>query len=94
MPIANIVDCRTNRYNINVMVVFEDSWHDNCIKDATQFNFVDNIDYLGIKETTVERAIKFANKRFTNEVTLYLYDVGECNYIDYSYIDNNNLLVR
>lgn len=88
MPVANIVDHRTNSYNVNVMAIFEDSYHDNVVKDATQFEVIDDIMYLGIKETTIEKAIMYATTYIKSRVTLYLYNVGEENYSDYDTIED------
>ena len=95
MPVTNIIDNRTNKYDVNIMVIFEDSWHDNTIKGASQFNdSIDDIDYLGIKRTTIASALRYAQEHISSEVTLYIYDIGCNNHINYDYIDENNKLVR
>lgn len=87
MPVSNIIDRRTNIYNVEVMVIFEDSWHDNDIEGGTKFEQIDKVDYIGIELTTIETAIKYAAQEWPNHyVTLYLYDVGTENYIDYNTI--------
>lgn len=86
MPIVNIVDERRNKYDVNVMAILEDAWHDNCIDGATYHNsdVGDEISYIGIQKTTIENIIKLANEKWGNiQLTLFLYDVGENNYFDY-----------
>lgn len=91
MPTCNIIDNRTNKFKVDIMVIFEDSWHDNTIEGATQFD--DNIPsssevlYLGIRQTTIDLAIKYAAQQWTQPVTLFLYDVGADNYVDYQHIE-------
>jgi hypothetical protein len=95
MPISNIVDKRSNIFNVNIMAVFEDSWHYNCVENATQFDdSIDNITYIGIKQTTIEKAIKYASINWINPVTLYIYDIGTNNYCDYDHIDDDGQIVK
>ena len=81
MPLANIVDHRSNKYCIKVDAVFEPSWHDNSIKDkhktTTQFPIpeTDEFHCEDLNKTTVVEAIEYAN-RWEQPVTLYLYDYG------------------
>ena len=94
MPITNIVDKRTNKYNVDVMAIFEDSWHNDSSENTLQFNITNNgIEYIGIRKTTITRAIKYAEQHISSDVTLFIYDVGVENYVDYDYIDENNKLV-
>ena len=75
--ICNIVDHRTNRYDVNVDVVFEPSQHDNSIAGATQFTWgQEAFSCEGLSDTTIVRAIEFANERWDCPVTLFLYDSG------------------
>ena len=89
MPVANIVDYRKRcRYDVNVNVCYESSWHDNSIIGATRFDEPDDpmagCDYLGIRQTTIGLAIRYAAQEWPLEpVTLYLYDAHVNNYADY-----------
>jgi hypothetical protein len=79
MPVVNIVDHRTNKYNVEVDAVFEPAWHDNSIKGSTKFNKTKDKDFFieGTNKTTVEDAIDYINQRFKKiPVTMYLYDSG------------------
>ena len=75
MPLANIVDDRTNRYNINCTVVAEHSSHDNGIDGATQFSVKDQdkLLYHEFGTTTIVDAVNWANQQ-SCPVTLFLYD--------------------
>jgi len=85
MPVANIVDNRSNQYDVTVDVVLELSSHNNSIKGATQFSKSKNkftIDDLN--KTTIEDAINHVNQKFKNDaITLYLYDAGSSPAEDY-----------
>ena len=75
MPICNIIDRTTNNCNCDISVIYDDSWHDNGVYGARQFevyepNTPPNIDYLGITKTTIELAIKYANQRWDHPITL------------------------
>lgn len=75
MPVANIIDHRSNTANINVYAVFEPSWHDNSCPAATQFAQTDD-DWTveELANTTVEQAIAYANAQWMAiPVTVYLY---------------------
>ena len=88
MPICNIIDRRTNKYDVNVMAIYEDSWHDNSCPNSTRFKDTgDGVSYLGIGETTVDHAIQYARQRWpTQALTLFLYDLGVNNYVDHKTI--------
>ena len=75
MSVANIVDDRSNRLDINCCVVAEHSSHDNDAKGATQFSMDDQNEmmYQELFNTTIEKAISWGNK-FKCPITLYLYD--------------------
>ena len=78
MSLANIVDRRKNsRYNVEVDVVFEPSWHDNSSEGATQFMHDDEqlLTIDSMDDTTVEEAVKKCDD-WDLPVTLYLYDKG------------------
>ena len=79
MPIANIIDNRTNRYNAEVSVVFEDSSHDNGITGSSIYRDAemqdDSVDYFCIARTTISAAIIYATK-WNHDITMYLYDIG------------------
>lgn len=82
MPIVNVVDHRTNKYDVNVDVVAEPAYHDNSIKGATKFTkpkskkefYVDSLN-----KTTLEDAINYINnkQKFKDiPITIFLYDAG------------------
>jgi hypothetical protein len=75
MPIVNIIDHRTNKYNIKVDVVFEPSCHDNSISEATKFNWSEEFMVDALYETTIEDSIKYAEK-YKTPTTMFLYDSG------------------
>ena len=95
MPICNIIDGRKNHYDVNVMAIIEDSWHDNVCPNATQFPTSDDIvDYLGIRNTTIENVIKYATQEWPmHPLTLFLYDSNSNNHVSYETIvaDDNKL---
>lgn len=85
MPVANIIDKRTNKYDVICQAIFESSWHDNVVAGATRFPTDEPADeclYFCIGRVTVGRAIEFAQEKWEIPVTLYLYDVTEDNHID------------
>ena len=82
MPIVNIVDRRTNKYDVNVDAVIEPAWHDNSVKDATQFKkpkmkkefYIDSLN-----KTTIEDAINHINDKQKYQdipITIFIYDAG------------------
>ena len=74
--IANIVDHRSNHYNVNCDVVFEPSEHDNSCNGATQFSWGSKeFRYDELLNTTIVMAIEYARK-WDCPVTMYLYDNG------------------
>ena len=81
MPVANILDCRSCKYDVNVDVVFEPSFHDNTADGATQFEDdgpeLDEGEFEidELVDTTVSKAIEYA-KKFSIPVTVFLYDKG------------------
>ena len=90
MPVANIIDNRTNHYKVDVSIVYEFSWQDNCINGATQFT---EEDYLCkyIETTTISYAIAFANQNWPeNAITLFLHDIGYEDYKDHDTINIKN----
>jgi hypothetical protein len=72
--IANIIDKRTNRYDVRCDVAFEPSWHDNTIKGATQFWRTRSFSYDEMRNTTIAQAIEFA-QQWDEPVTMFVYDV-------------------
>ena len=74
MPIANIIDNRTNRYNSEVSVVFDDSI---IYRAAEPQNH--SVNYFGIARTTISAAIIYATK-WTQDITIYLYDIESNNH--------------
>ena len=74
--ISNIVDRRTNTYDVNVDAVFEPCQHDNSIEGATQFTWGnEEFSYDELSGTTIVAAIEYARK-WDCPVTLFLYDRG------------------
>lgn len=73
--IANVVDNRTNKYDVNIDAVFEPSWHDNGIENATKFPQINSIMYEELCGTTVQEAIHHASQ-WLYPITLFLYDPG------------------
>lgn len=75
--INNIVDHRTNKYNVHCDAIFEPSCHDNSIKGATQFTWgTQTFTYEELLNTTIVRAIEHAQK-FGCPVTMFLYDIDK-----------------
>ncbi len=82
MPITNIVDHRSNHYDVTVMVIFTDSSKDNW-KKGTQFPFRNIVNYIRIGQTTIADAIGYINQEYpTCDITMNLYDL-DINYHDY-----------
>ena len=73
--IGNIVDRRSNKYNVEVDAAFEASSSDNTLEGASQFVNEGKI-YDDLLENTVEKAIQKAIK-YSIYVTVFLYDKGE-----------------
>jgi len=76
MPIANIIDKRTNSYDTRCDCIFEPSCHDNDIEDAAQFDWSEEITYEELLGTTVYSALVFA-EQWNSPVTMFLYDIGK-----------------
>jgi hypothetical protein len=75
--ICNIIDRRTNSYNVCCDVCFEPSQHDNSIEGATKFTWGrEEFGYDELKNTTIVLAIEYAQK-YDCPVTMFLYDVSE-----------------
>lgn len=72
--IANIIDKRTNKYDVRCDIAFEPSWHDNSIKGATQFYRTRTFSYDEKRNTTIVEAIEFA-QQWDEPVTMFVYDV-------------------
>ena len=72
--IANVIDKRTNKYDVRCDVAFEPSWHDNTIKGATQFWRTRSFSYEEKRNTTISEAIEFAQE-WDFAVTMFVYDV-------------------
>lgn len=73
MPVVNVVDRRTNKYDVRCDVVYEPAWHDNSITGATKFKKTEHFSCDKIYDTTIQNVLK---KDFDEEVTLFLYDFG------------------
>lgn len=72
--IANIIDKRTNKYDVRCDVAFEPSWHDNTINGATQFHKYRFFSYEEMRNTTIVQSIEFA-QQWDCAVTMFVYDV-------------------
>lgn len=76
--ITNIIDKRTDKYNILCNVVYEPSWHDNdaALKNkGTVFPKDDTFTYDELKRTSIPAAIRYANEKWPAvPTTIYLYD--------------------
>lgn len=72
--IANIIDKRTNKYDVRCDIAFEPSWHDNSIEGATQFYRTRTFCYDEKRNTTIVEAIEFA-QQWDEPVTMFVYDV-------------------
>ena len=75
--INNVVDHRSNPYNVNCDVVFEPSCQDNSIDGATKFSWSSKtFTYDDLLNTTIVQALEHAQK-YDCPTTMYLYDVGK-----------------
>ena len=82
MPVVNIVDKRTNPYDIQVQAIFENTCHDNSISGATQFPWREDLVCFSVGNTTIERAIQYASEKWSWPITLYIYDSNSKNHCD------------
>lgn len=74
--ICNVIDHRTNSYKVECDVVFEPSQNDNSIPGATQFQYGSKrFFYDDLCNTTIVRAIAYANDMFDCPVTMFIYDL-------------------
>jgi len=79
MSVSNIIDKRTNSYNVEIDAVFEPSYHDNSVKGSTQFEKPKGKQFTieSVCKTTVEDAINYINQKYKHlSVTVYIYDAG------------------
>lgn len=72
--IANVIDKRTNKFDVRCDVAFEPSWHDNTIEGATQFWRTRSFSYEEKRNTTIVQAIEFA-QQWDEPVTMFIYDL-------------------
>lgn len=73
--ITNIVDHRTNKYDVRCDVVFEPSQNDNSIAGATQFAWGnETFSYDDSCDTNIVSAIEYARK-WDCPVTMFIYDL-------------------
>jgi hypothetical protein len=76
--IFNIIDKRSNKYNVYVHAVFEPAWHDNhnltqdC-KVKVDESQISVSDQNGI---SIVQAINIANTNWDYPITLFLYDAN------------------
>jgi hypothetical protein len=78
MSVNNIVDHRTNSYNVECDIIFEPCWHDNSVKGSTKFELIDDERYFmfdELRKTTVSRGLEYA-KKWDLPTTMYIYDIG------------------
>lgn len=76
MPAANVIDRRSNQYDITCDAVFEPSCHDNYCKNATKFESTNEFTVAELWNTTVADAVVFA-EQWDCPVTVYLYDLDD-----------------
>lgn len=76
--LANVIDYRTNKHNVECDAIFEDSAHDNRVEGATQFPVDPVVHYHEILRTTVKDALTWVTSKYGNQ-TMYLYDPGSQN---------------
>lgn len=74
--ITNIIDRRTNQYDILCDAVFEPSWHDNNVRTpGTIFPEDKTFSYDELPRTAITAAIRYANEKWPSvPTTMYLYD--------------------
>ena len=76
MTVANIIDNRSNKYNVHVgLCIIEPSSNDNAIKGATHFHDVENAVYAYHEKynmTINQLIVEF--QEIDDNVTLFLYD--------------------
>lgn len=70
----NIIDKRINIYNVNIVAVFEPSFHDNKIDGASIADEYDMFAIYDMSNITIADAIKIADEKWSGPVTLFLYD--------------------
>ena len=78
--ITNIIDKRTDPYNILCDAVYEPCWHDNGASETgTLFpSDPDHFTYDELPQTAITAAIRHGNEKWPDvPVTLYLYDWEE-----------------
>jgi hypothetical protein len=77
MTIHNIIDRRTNKFNVTIEAILEPSSHDNYAKGATQFKENDNdLMVQSITHTTINNVIRYSAQEYKYPVTLFMYDIG------------------
>lgn len=76
--IANIIDRRTDKYNVVCDAVFEPSWHDNYASlSGTLFPEDDTFMVDFLTEVDITSAIWYAENKWPKvPTTMYLYDEG------------------
>jgi len=75
MSIVNIVDERTNKYNIRCDAVLEASCHDNGIAGASIFDHQNEGFVQTLSDVSVRTAIDWANLS-DGCITIFMYDVN------------------
>lgn len=74
--IANVIDRRSNKYDVRCDAIFEPSQHDNSVKGATQFTWgSETFTVEEMWQTTIAQAIE-RGQVWDCPVTVYLYDPG------------------
>ncbi len=74
--VFNIVDNRSNKYDVNVDAVYEPSCRDNGIEGASQADEYDPWGVTQLYNTTISHAIEYAECIIEGPVTIFLYDAG------------------
>lgn len=72
--IWNVVDRRSNKYNVNIDAVFEPSYHDNCVDNSSQAEVDDSFTICCVNKISIAEAINIADTTWECQVTLYMYD--------------------
>lgn len=75
MALANVIDRRTNSYNVFCDVVFEPSYHDNSIEGSSQFDKTNEFTVDDFNDVSFHKVLTLARK-YKCPVTAYLYDQG------------------
>jgi hypothetical protein len=74
--LANIIDRRSNSYDVRCDAVFEPSQHDNSTEGSTKFTWGSEVfDYDEMLDTSIVQAVERC-QLWDCPVTMFLYDPG------------------